>query len=140
VPQLRDATSPATACGRHRQKREVSQTKSGTAILVKSTIPARPGDGPLWAKPDGKALAVALTIGDGPLILLAAHLPHTDVERIAFLEEVAEHVERAATAHALTPDPKATGVKRGPALARLVDLKAALRRQSMISERALACK
>ena len=58
----------------------------------------------MWAKPDGKALAVALTIGDRPVILLAAHLPHTDIERIAFLEEVAEQVERAATAHALTPE------------------------------------
>ena len=81
-----------------------SEAKSGTAILVRSTIPARPGDGQLWAKPDGKALAVALTIGDRPVILLAAHLPHTNAERIAFLEEVAEQVERAATAHALTPE------------------------------------
>lgn len=36
---------------------------------------------------------------------VAGHrLPHTDIERIAFLEEVAEQVERAATAHALTPE------------------------------------
>lgn len=54
--------------------------KSGTAVLVRSTVPARPGDGPIWAKPDGKALAVALTIDTQHVILLVAHLPHTDAD------------------------------------------------------------
>ena len=62
-----------------------STVRSGTAILARSTISPREGDGLLWGKPDGKALAVALTIQDQPVILLAAHLPHTDPERIAFL-------------------------------------------------------
>ena len=39
-----------------------------------------------------------------PVILLAAHLPHTDRERVAFLAEVAEEVEKAATAHSQTPE------------------------------------
>ena len=63
-----------------------STVKSGTAILARSTIPPREGDGLLWGKPDGKALAVALTIQEQPVILLAAHLPHTDRERVAFLD------------------------------------------------------
>ena len=81
-----------------------STVKSGTAILARSTISPREGDGLLWGKPDGKALAVALTIQDQPVVLLAAHLPHTDPERIAFLNEVADEVERAATAHSQTPE------------------------------------
>ena len=36
-------------------------TKSGTAISARATIAPRPGDGQVWAKPDGKAMAVALT-------------------------------------------------------------------------------
>ena len=69
-----------------------STVKSGTAILARSTIAPREGDGLLWGKPDGKAMAVALTIPEQPVILLAAHLPHTDPERVAFLTEVAEEV------------------------------------------------
>ena len=79
-------------------------TKSGTAILARATIAPRPGDGQVWAKPDGKAMAVALTIGERPVYLLAAHLPHTDAERVAFLTEVADGVAVAAAAHAQTPE------------------------------------
>ena len=50
-----------------------SKAKSGTAILARSTVSPREGDGLLWGKPDGKALAVALTIQDQPVILLAAY-------------------------------------------------------------------
>ena len=32
-------------------------------------------------------------LGDRPVYLLAAHLPHTDAERIAFLTEVEEEGE-----------------------------------------------
>ena len=64
------------------KKTSKNTTKSGTAILARATIAPRPGDGQIWAKPDGKALAVALTIGDRPVYLLAVHLPHTDAERI----------------------------------------------------------
>jgi len=78
-------------------------TKSGTAVLARATIAPRPGDGQVWAKPDGKAMAVALTIGDRPVYLLAAHLPHTDPERVAFLTEVADELATAAAAHAQTP-------------------------------------
>ena len=78
--------------------------KSGTAILAKATIAPRPGDGLVWAKPDGKAMAVALTIGDRPVYLLAAHLPHTDPERVAFLTTVADGVRAATAAHAQTPE------------------------------------
>ena len=77
--------------------------KSGTAILVSSAIPESQGDGHIWGKPDGKAMAVALTIGVHPLYLLAAHLPHTDTERIAFLEEVADGMEQATASHKQTP-------------------------------------
>ena len=81
-----------------------STVKSGTAILARSTIAPREGDGLLWGKPDGKAMAVALTIQEQPVVLLAAHLPHTDPERVAFLREVADEVEKAATAHSQTQE------------------------------------
>ena len=62
-----------------------SVAKSGTAILARSTVAPCKGDGELWSKPDGKALAVALTAQGQPVVLLAAHLPHTDPERVSFL-------------------------------------------------------
>ena len=46
----------------------------------------------------GRLGRAALLIIEGRT-LLAAHLPHTDRERVAFLTEVAEEVEKAATAH-----------------------------------------
>ena len=79
-----------------------STAKSGTAILVRATVAPRPGDGPLWAKPDGKALAVAITIQDRPVVLLAVHLPHKNPLRVEFLTEVADEVERAVDAHSQT--------------------------------------
>ena len=81
-----------------------SVAKSGTAILARSTIEPCKGDGELWSKPDGKALAVALTVQGQPIVLLAAHLPHTDLERVTFLREVADGVETAVAAHVLTPE------------------------------------
>ena len=68
---------------------------TGTAVLAKSTVAARPGDGLVYAKADGKALAVALTIVDTPVILLAAHLPHTDDDREEFLLELAADLPSA---------------------------------------------
>ena len=85
------------------QNPEHGQIRHGRAI-AKATIAPRPGDGLVWAKPDGKAMAVALTIGDRPVYLLAAHLPHTDPERVAFLTTVADEVKAATTAHAQTPE------------------------------------
>jgi exonuclease III len=81
-----------------------SVAKSGTAILARSTIAPCKGDGELWSKPDGKALAVALTVQGQPIVLLAAHLPHTDPERVSFLREVADGLEAAVAAHVLTAD------------------------------------
>jgi len=103
-----DALTETMRAGGHRLWAIAAKTrrtaKSGTAILVRSTVAPCKGDGPLWAKPDGKALAVALTIQGQPVILLAAHLPHTDPERVSFLTEVREGVEKAVTAHVQTPE------------------------------------
>ena len=49
-------------------------------------------------------MAVALTVGDRPVYVLAAHLPHTDPERVAFLTTVADEVKAAAAAHAQTAE------------------------------------
>ena len=68
---------------------------TGTAVLAKSTVTAQPGDGLIYAKADGKALAVALTVVGTPVILLAAHLPHTDDDREAFLLELAADLPAA---------------------------------------------
>ena len=104
IATLKDATEAdghrLWACAAHTR----GTTKSGTAIFVRSTVKPCPGDGPLWAKPDGKALLAALTIQRQPIILLAAHLPHYDPERVAFLNEVADEVEKSVAAHVATPD------------------------------------
>ena len=104
IATLKDATEAdghrLWACAAHTR----NTTKSGTAIFVRSTVKPCPGDGPLWSKPDGKALLAALTIQRQPVILLAAHLPHFDPERVAFLNEVADEVEKSVAAHVATPE------------------------------------
>ena len=104
IATLQDATEAdghrLWACAAHTR----SAAKSGTAIFVRSTIKPRPGDGPLWTKPDGKALLAALTIQDQPTFLLVTHLPHTNPDQAAFLTEAADEVEKAAAAHVATPE------------------------------------
>ena len=77
---------------------------SGTAVVVRSSIEAAPGDGPVWRKADGKAMLVALTIGGRAVYMLAAHLPHTDADREAFLLEVTAALPPALATHATSLD------------------------------------
>ena len=49
---------------------------TGTAVIAKSTVAAKPGDGIMFARPDGKAMAVAFTVGTQPVIMLAASAAH----------------------------------------------------------------
>ena len=82
----------------------LGQNGTGTLIVVKSTVEERPGDGLIYAKADGKAAAVALTIVGRPVYLLAAHLPANEKneERVEFLEEVAEDMIEAMAEHRLS--------------------------------------
>ena len=75
---------------------------TGTAVIAKSTVAAKPGDGIMFARPDGKAMAVALTVGTQPVIMLAAHLPHTDRDRAVFLHDLAEEMIAAKTRQTAT--------------------------------------
>lgn len=88
-----------------------STAKSGTAILVRATVAPRPGDGPLWAKPDGKALAVAITIQDRPVVLLAVHLPHKNPLRVEFLHSrcPAEAGQRSKARRLVRPGRRSHG-------------------------------
>ena len=71
----------------HRTSRN-SQKGTGTVIVARSTVAPKPGDGVVYTKDDGKAMAVALTIIDRPLIYLVMHLPHTDADQAKFLTDV----------------------------------------------------
>jgi hypothetical protein len=42
-------------------------------------------------------MAVALTVGTQPVIMLAAHLPHTDRDRAVFLHDLAEEMIASIT-------------------------------------------
>ena len=79
------------------------QMGTGTLIAVASTVAARPGDGLVYAKPDGKAAMVAITIAGRPVYLLAAHLPANgnDGDRVEFLETLTDDVIAATEEHAL---------------------------------------
>ena len=78
----------------HRTSRD-SQKGTRTVIVAKSTVSPKPGDGIVYTKSDGKALAVALTITGQAVVLLAMHLPHTDADQEAFLKDVTQGMQEA---------------------------------------------
>ena len=71
----------------HRTSRD-SQKGTGTVIVARSTVAPKPGDGVMYTKDDGKAMAVALTVVDRPIVYLVMHLPHTDADQAKFLTDV----------------------------------------------------
>ena len=78
-----------------------NQNGTGTLFIVRSTIPSKPGEGLVYAKPDGKAAAVALMIVDHPVIILAAHLPADgrDSSRVPFLDDLTAGLGAAIAEH-----------------------------------------
>ena len=85
---------------------------SGTAVLLRATVPRHPAEGILFARPDGKAMAVAqpLAIARQPIVYLVAHLPHDDGARETFLRELATALSPALAAQTAKIDSAGTAI------------------------------
>ena len=83
-------------------KLKANQLGTGTLFITRATVPARPGEGLIYSKDDGKAAAVALTLVDQPVIILAAHLPANDDDddRVSFLTQLTRELGEAIETHA----------------------------------------
>ena len=81
---------------------KANQLGTGTLFVTRSTVPARPGEGLIYSKADGKAAAVALMLVDQPVIILAAHLPANDDDddRVSFLTQLTQGLGQAMETHA----------------------------------------
>ena len=83
---------------------------SGTAVLIRATVPRHPAEGIIHARPDGKAMAVALSIARQPIVYLPVHLPHDDGARETFLRELAAAIPVALAAQTTKTDASGTPI------------------------------
>ena len=85
--QRADDVAYALHTGGHRLYSACNTTPSrsargtGVCVAVRSDIPPHEGDGRVWCRPDGKAIAVALMLQQQPRYVVVAHYPHDDSER-----------------------------------------------------------
>ena len=112
---------------------------TGAMVIVRADVEQADGERLVWARDDGKAIAVALTVAKRQFYVIATHYPHVDAQQAEFERAVRADFVAARVAHeALHPSWIGAGLLWAADRNTVVDMKADCQKPGSLHMQAVA--